>query len=189
MSQAALDAQFARAADAHRRGDLATAETVCRAIVAADPNHLRADSERLIFAPPLERDLYLARLAAADLFLDTFPYNAHNTATEALWAGVPLITCTGSSMAARVATSVLAAAGVPELAAPSLAEYEALALALARDPVRLSALRARLAAARERSPLFERDRYRRGLEAAYLTMWQRHTTALPPASFAVRGAT
>jgi len=147
------------------------------------------DPERLIFAPPLERHLHLARLTAADLFLDTFPYNAHNTATEALWAGVPLITCTGSSMAARVAASVLAAAGLPELAAPSLVEYEALALALAREPVRVSALRARLAAAREQSPLFARDRYRRDLEAAYLTMWQRHIAGLPPVSFAVPGAT
>ena len=150
---------------------------------------LGIDPERLIFAPPLERHLHLARLAAADLFLDTFPYNAHNTATEALWAGVPLITCTGSSMAARVATSVLAAAGLPELAAPSLADYEALALALARDPARLSRLRARLAAARAQSPLFARDRYRRDLEAAYLAMWRRHSEGLPPASFAVPGAT
>ncbi|HEX4193534.1 MAG TPA: tetratricopeptide repeat protein, partial [Stellaceae bacterium] len=145
----------------------------------------RIDPQRLIFAPPLERALHLARLGAADLFLDTLPYGAHNTATETLWAGVPLITCTGSSMAARVATSVLAAAGLPELATPSLAAYEALALSLAREPDRLAALRAKLTAARDGSALFDLPRYCRHLEAAYTTMWQRQRDGLAPASFAI----
>jgi predicted O-linked N-acetylglucosamine transferase (SPINDLY family) len=135
------------------------------------------DAERLIFAPPLERQLHLERIAAADLFLDTMPYNAHNTATEALWTGVPLVTCTGKAMAARVATSVLDAAGLPELAVPSLSDYQALALSLAREPVRLARLRAKLIAARESSPLFDVDRYCRNLEAAYLGMVERHGTA------------
>ena len=101
------------------------------------------------------------------------PYNAHNTATEAVWAGVPLVTCTGDSMAARVATSVLAAAGLPELAVRSLADYEAFALSLARAPDRLAALRAKLVAARERSALFDLCGYCRHLEGAYVTMMQR----------------
>jgi len=134
---------------------------------------LGVDPDRLIFAEPLERHLHLARLAAADLFLDTMPYNAHNTATEAVWAGVPLVTCTGDSMAARVATSVLAAAGLPELAVRSLADYEAFALSLARAPDRLAALRAKLVAARERSALFDLGGYCRHLEGAYVTMMQR----------------
>jgi protein O-GlcNAc transferase len=130
------------------------------------------DPDRLIFAPPLERHLHLTRLAAADLFLDTVPYNAHNTATEALWAGVPLVTSTGKSMAARVATSVLDSAGLPELAARSLVDYEALALSLARAPDRLSAVRAKLAAAREGAPLFDPSAYCRQLEAAYVAMME-----------------
>jgi protein O-GlcNAc transferase len=142
-------------------------------------------AERLVFAPPVERERHLARLAAADLFLDTVPYNAHNTATEALWAGVPLVTCTGASMAARVATSVLAAAGLATLATSSLAEYEALALSLARDPARLAALRTTLAAARRQARLFDLERYRRHLEAAFLAMWERHARGEAPASIAV----
>ena len=141
--------------------------------------------DRLVFAPPLERHLHLARLAAADLFLDTTPYNAHNTAIETLWAGLPLITCTGNSMAARVATSVLDAAGLPELATRSLADYEALALTLAREPDRLAALRMKLAGAREQSLLFDLKRYCRQLEAAFATMVQRHREGAAPASFAV----
>jgi predicted O-linked N-acetylglucosamine transferase (SPINDLY family) len=143
------------------------------------------DPDRLVFAPPLERRLHLARLGAADLFLDTTPYNAHNTAVEALWAGVPLVTCTGKSMAARVATSVLNAAEAPELAVDSLTQYEELAFTLARDPDKLAALRARLVAARERSALFDLPRYCRHLEAAYTVMWQRHRDGLPPASFGI----
>jgi predicted O-linked N-acetylglucosamine transferase (SPINDLY family) len=143
------------------------------------------DPQRLIFAPPLERAQHLVRLGAADLFLDTTPYNAHNTATEALWAGLPLVTCTGESMAARVATSVLHAAGLPELATASLAAYETLALSLAREPDRLAALRARLAASRDRSALFDLPRYCRHLEAAYTTMWQRQCEGLAPAAFTI----
>lgn len=143
------------------------------------------DPQRLIFAPPLERAQHLARLAAADLFLDTMPYNAHNTATEALRAGLPLVTCTGKSMAARVATSVLAAAGLPELAVAALADYEALALSLARAPDRLAALRAKLVAGRERSALFDLNGYCRHLEAAFVTMMQRHREGSAATSFGV----
>jgi len=143
------------------------------------------DPQRLVFAPPLERAQHLARLGAADLFLDTMPYNAHNTAVEALWAGLPLITCTGNSMAARVATSVLDAAGLPELAVASLADYEALALSLARAPDRLAALRAKLVTARAQSALFDIASYTRHLEMAYLTMMQRQRDSAPSAPFTV----
>ncbi|HWE75913.1 MAG TPA: tetratricopeptide repeat protein [Stellaceae bacterium] len=158
---------------------------------ASQPNLRRAaeqhgiDPQRLIFAPPLERALHLARLGAADLFLDTMPYGAHNTAIETVWAGVPLVTCTGNSMAARAATSVLTAARLPELATPSLAAYETLALSLAREPDRLAALRQKLAASRAGSALFDLPRYCRHLETAYTTMWQRHRDGLAPAGFAV----
>jgi predicted O-linked N-acetylglucosamine transferase (SPINDLY family) len=143
------------------------------------------DPQRLLFAPPFERALHLARLGAADLFLDTMPYNAHNTAVETLWAGVPLVTCTGKSMAARVATSALSAAGVPELATPTLAAYETLALSLAQEPERLAALRAKLADARTGSVLFDLPRYCRHLEAAYAAMYQRQRHGLAPTSFAI----
>jgi protein O-GlcNAc transferase len=146
------------------------------------------DPDRLIFAAPVERAVHLARLATADLFLDTMPYNAHNTAVEALWAGLPLVTCIGHSMAARVATSVLTTAGLTELATSSLTAYEALALSLAREPDRLAGLRTKLIAARDRSPLFDLPRYCRHLESAYATMVQRQRDSVAPASFSIAPA-
>jgi predicted O-linked N-acetylglucosamine transferase (SPINDLY family) len=140
---------------------------------------------RLIFAPPVERKAHLARLGAADLFLDTTPYNAHNTASEALAAGLPLVTVTGRSFAARVAASVLSAAGVPELATPSLEDYAQLALALARDPARLASLRSRIIAQRGTCALFDGERYRRHLATAYRMMWERHARGDAPESFVV----
>lgn len=125
---------------------------------------------RLVFAPRVPHAEHLARHRLADLFLDTLPYNAHTSASDALWAGLPLLTCTGNAFAGRVAGSLLHAVGLPELVTYSLAEYEALALQLAANPARLSALRARLAANRLTAPLFDTDRFRRHLEAAYLRM-------------------
>jgi len=143
-------------------------------------------SERLVFAPviPASED-HLARLRAADLFLDTLPYNAHATASDALWAGVPLLTCAGRSFAARVAASLLNAAGLPELIVPSLDEYEALALALAHDPGRLKRLRAKLADQRMTAPLFDTAGYTRNLESAYTNMWEAHQRGDAPAGFTV----
>lgn len=126
--------------------------------------------QRLVFAPRVPHAEHLARHRLADLFLDTLPYNAHTSASDALWAGLPLLTCTGNTFAGRVAGSLLHAIGLPELVTHSLAEYEALALQLAANPGRLSALRARLAANRMTAPLFDTDRFRRHLEAAYLRM-------------------
>jgi predicted O-linked N-acetylglucosamine transferase (SPINDLY family) len=141
--------------------------------------------QRLHFAAPAALEPHLARHACADLFLDTSPYGAHTTGSDTLWAGVPVITWTGRCFAARVAASLLHAAGLPELVAASRDEYKALALRLARDPGALRGLRARLAQARLTAPLFDAARFTRHLESAYLAMMARHRAGLPPAAFAV----
>ena len=143
-------------------------------------------AERLLFAPhvPHSSD-HLARLRLADLFLDTLPYNAHATACDALWAGLPVVTCLGTSFPGRVAASLLHAIGLPELVTSSLLEYEALALELARDSGRLAALSEKLRRNRDTQPLFDTPRLTRHLEAAYATMWERQTAGLPAAAFSV----
>jgi protein O-GlcNAc transferase len=141
--------------------------------------------ERLVFAPPTSQDKHLARLQLADLCIDTLPYNAHTTGTDALWAGVPLVTCRGQSFAGRVAASLLGAISLPELVTDSLEDYEALIVALAGDPARLRALRRKLHDNRVSAPLFDTDRYRRHIEAAYTTMWAMAQRGEPPRSFAV----
>ncbi len=126
--------------------------------------------DRLIFAPRVTPQQHLARQQLADLMLDTLPYNAHTTASDALWAGLPLVTTPGQSFPARVAASILTAAGVPELITPDLAAYEALALKLARDSDAMNAIRNRLAANHTTAPLFDTTRFTRNLEAAYIAM-------------------
>jgi predicted O-linked N-acetylglucosamine transferase (SPINDLY family) len=133
------------------------------------------DEGRLVFAESVPQDRHLARMALADLFLDTLPYNAHTTTSDALWAGVPVVTCAGETFASRVAGSLLHAAGLPDLVTSSLTEYEALALGLARDREALTALRKRVAASRG-SPLFDTARITRDLEAIYEEMWQEFLT-------------
>jgi protein O-GlcNAc transferase len=128
------------------------------------------DPQRLVFAAPAPLEVHLARHRLADLFLDTLPYNAHATAGDALWAGLPVLTCRGTAFAGRVAASLLTAAGLPELIAETAEEYEALALALARDPALMTTLREKLAAGRATAPLFDTTRVARDLEAAYLRM-------------------
>jgi len=127
-------------------------------------------ADRLIFAPVLPTDLHLARLKLADLFLDGLPYNAHTTGSDALWAGLPLITQTGKAFPGRVATSLLNAAGLPELVTDSAADFEALAIKLATDPKALKKLRDKLAG--KKADLFDTARTTRNLENAYQTMWQ-----------------
>jgi predicted O-linked N-acetylglucosamine transferase (SPINDLY family) len=127
-------------------------------------------AERLIFAPRVLPEAHLARHQLADLFLDTLPYNAHTTASDSLWVGVPLVTCMGRSFQARVAASILNAIGLPELITTDLDDYEKLALALATDPARLRLLREKLAANRRSTPLFDTARFTRNLEAAYEKM-------------------
>ena len=141
--------------------------------------------DRLVFAPRRAQDAHLARQRLADLFVDTLPYAAHTTASDALWAGLPVVTCMGTTFAGRVAGSLLHAVGLPELATRNLDDYEALALQLATTPSLLAAIRARLADNRATCPLFDTDRFRRHIESAYTAMWERHLSGLPPASFAV----
>jgi predicted O-linked N-acetylglucosamine transferase (SPINDLY family) len=128
------------------------------------------DPARLAFAPRLPQAAHLARHGLADLCLDTLPVNAHTGASDALWAGLPVLTCAGNAFAGRVAASLLHAVGLPELVTHSLAEYEALALALARDPARLGELRKRLAQNRAGAPLFDTARFCRQLEATLLDL-------------------
>jgi protein O-GlcNAc transferase len=142
-------------------------------------------ASRLIFAPRVKLEEYLARLPLADLLLDTLPFNAHTTASDALWAGLPVVTCAGSSFAARVAGSLLHAIGLPELITDNLADYEALALRLAREPQMLARLRVKLDRNRPNWPLFKTDRFRRHIESAYQTMWERYQRGEPPGDFAV----
>ncbi|MFO1413389.1 MAG: tetratricopeptide repeat protein [Burkholderiales bacterium] len=141
--------------------------------------------ERLVFAPAARPDEHIARHQLADLFLDTLPFNAHTTASDALWAGVPVLTCLGSTFAGRVAASLLHALGLDELITRAPEEYEALAIRLASRPAELAALRARLGELRVTSPLFDTDRFRHHLEAAYAAMWERHLRGERPQSFAV----
>ncbi|MBK6007916.1 tetratricopeptide repeat protein [Ramlibacter ginsenosidimutans] len=144
--------------------------------------------ERLVFAPKLPLGEHLARHACADLFLDTLPVNAHTTASDALRAGVPMVTCMGHTFAGRVAASLLLALGLPELVTDSLGDYEALALKLALQPQALAEVRAKLARNRATSSLFDTARTCRRIEAAYRIMWERHLRGEPPAAFAVEPA-
>lgn len=142
-------------------------------------------AERLIFAPRCDIAGHLARQQCADLFLDTAPYNAHTTASDALWAGLPVLTLRGGSFASRVAGSLLHAAGLPELIADGLDDYVSRAIRLAGDPQALSGLRRRLQHGRERLPLFDTAQFARDLERGYREMWRRHRSGAPPARIAV----
>jgi predicted O-linked N-acetylglucosamine transferase (SPINDLY family) len=161
--------------------DNAVAERNLRAQAAArgiDPN-------RLVFADRMERDQHLARHRLADLFLDTMPYNAHTTASDALAAGLPVVTRLGSTFSGRVAASLLSALGMPELIAPSLAEYEALALRLSGDSDYRARTVTRLEQNRENFPLFDSDRFRRHIESAYQAMWERWQRGEGPANLTI----
>lgn len=139
------------------------------------------DPARLVFAPRVEQLAdHLARMAVADLFLDTFHYTGHVTASDALFAGLPLVTVLGDAFPARVSASLLRAVGIPELVASSAAEFESLAIALARDPARLDEYRRRLAQARTASAAFDPSRLARDLEDLYDRMAGRHRAGLPP---------
>jgi predicted O-linked N-acetylglucosamine transferase (SPINDLY family) len=143
------------------------------------------DPDRLVFAQHVSLEDHLARHRLADLFLDTLPYNAHTTASDALWTGLPIVTCLGESFSGRVAASLLHAVGLSELVTTNLPDYEALALRLASDPASLKAVRKRLEANRSCFPLFDTDRFRRHIESAYTTMWEIHQRGEPPRSFRV----
>jgi protein O-GlcNAc transferase len=144
-------------------------------------------AERLIFAErvALMAD-HLARYRQADLFLDTLPYNAHTTASDALSAGVPVLTCLGSTFAGRVAASVLRTIGLDDLIASSLEEYEDMAVSLARNPAQLASVKERLARGCKTSALFDTERTTRQFEAAYAMMWQRYQRGEAPQAAADR---
>jgi predicted O-linked N-acetylglucosamine transferase (SPINDLY family) len=143
------------------------------------------NANRLIFAPKLPHHEHVARLPLADLFLDTFPCSAHTIASEALWAGLPLLTCRGATFAGRVAASLLQAAALPEFIAHDLSDYESKALAFARDPELLKKLRSRLEQNRRSCALFDTRATTRQIESAFATMVARQQTGLAPESFHV----
>ena len=140
---------------------------------------------RLLFAGRLPLDEHLARHRLADLFLDTLPYNAHTTASDALWVGLPVLTCVGEAFAGRVAASLLHAVGVPELITSNLEDYQTLAVRFARDPTSLAEIKAKLVRNRGTYPLFNTERFARHIEAAYTTMWETWQCGEAPKSFSI----
>ncbi len=147
------------------------------------------DPARLIFAPRIaSREAHLARHHLADLFIDTLPYNAHSTASDALWFGLPVVTCRGGAFPGRVCASLVTAAGFPELAVDGLDDYENLIVDLAGDPARLAALRQQVERRAPESPLFQTENYTRHLESAYRTMYEASQSGLAPESFAVKAS-
>jgi len=138
------------------------------------------DPGRLIFGKRLALEDYLARFRAMDLFLDTLPYNAGTTASDALWAGLPVLTCKGHSIAARVAASVLTAIGVPELTVSTYEEYEELAVRLALDPAELGRIRRTIADNRKSAPLFDCARFTRAMEQAFSRIYECSQSGSPP---------
>jgi predicted O-linked N-acetylglucosamine transferase (SPINDLY family) len=156
-----------------------------RARLSSEAEARGIDPGRLVFAPRRDLADHLARHRLADLFLDTLPYNAHTTTSDAMWAGLPVLTAKGESFAGRVAASLLTAAGLLELITENPTDYEALALKLAQDHGLLGRYRQRLAETRDSCALFDTDRFRRNIEAAYTKMWQRAEAGLPPESFSV----
>ncbi|MEO3478904.1 tetratricopeptide repeat protein [Phaeobacter sp. CAU 1743] len=145
------------------------------------------DPDRLIFAPRMPHAEHLARHRAADLFLDTFTVNAHTTASDALWAGLPVLTMPGRQFAARVGASLVNAVGLPDLIAKDEADYEEKALTLANDADALASLRDKLMRRRLTSPLFDTDGFTRDLEQGFDLIYDRHLRGLPPAHVNVPG--
>ena len=139
------------------------------------------DPVRLVFAEqvPLNED-HLARHRLADLFLDTLPYNAHTTASDALWAGLPVLTCLGQTFAGRVGASLLNALNLPELIATTPEMYEQMAIDFGKYPEKLATIKSKLAVNLRTAPLFDTKRFTKNIEAAYAEMFQRHQTGLAP---------
>jgi len=146
------------------------------------------DPNRLVFAKPMPHAEHLARYRLADLFLDTFPYNAHTTASDALWAGLPVLTLQGQSFAARVASSLLTNINIPELITCSKEEYCLLAIELALNPAKLALIRAKLARNRSCTPLFNVELYVRQLESAYQVAYDRYCSGLKPEHMYILGS-
>jgi protein O-GlcNAc transferase len=138
------------------------------------------DPDHLIFAKRMHLPEHLARHRLADLFLDTLPYNAHTTASDALWAGLPVLTLLGSTFPGRVAASLLHAVGLPELITSTAQAYEDLAVEFAAKPEKLVAIKRKLANNRLTTPLFDTELYARRLDAAYAAMYERYRAGLSP---------
>ena len=155
-------------------------EDMARQALAARAQSRGIDPARLVFAPMVAPSEHLARMAQADVALDCFPYGSHTTASDALWAGVPLVALSGDTFAARVSATILTAAGLPELITCSLADYYGLALRLAGDHDELNRLKARVQALRTSGPLFDTGLFTRDLERAFTAVWARHRGGLPP---------
>jgi predicted O-linked N-acetylglucosamine transferase (SPINDLY family) len=152
----------------------------------AEATRRGVDADRLVFAPRVPMAEHLARHRLADLFLDTLPYNAHTTASDALWAGLPVLTCVGETFAGRVAASLLHAVRLPELVTHTPEAYAARAIELSRKPAVLRALRERLTTSVRSLPLFDASRFARHLEAAFHTMHERHLAGLGPEDIVVQ---
>lgn len=144
------------------------------------------DPQRLVFAPSLPKDEHLARHRHADLFLDAQVYNAHTTGTDALWTGLPMVTTPGHTFQSRVAASLLANAGLPELIAPDPERFVALAVGLARDPEALARVREKLRQNLKSCPLFDTAHFARGLELVYRRIWDRYCSGEAPQQIAIR---
>jgi predicted O-linked N-acetylglucosamine transferase (SPINDLY family) len=167
---------------------LSDAEATAKSNLRQNARKLGVDPDRLIFAKRLASTAdHLARHRLADLFLDTLPYNAHTTASDALWAGLPVLTQIGNSFAGRVAASLLNGMGLPELITRSPEEYEAVAIDLAHNRDKLNAIKGRLAGSRLTTALFDTPRYAKRLEAAYEAMVRRHKAGLPPDHIVING--
>lgn len=136
--------------------------------------------QRLVFARRVPNAEHLARHRCADLFLDTLPYGAHTTASDALWSGLPIVTCLGETFAGRVGASLLNAIQLRELITSTMVDYEKLAVELGRNPARLAELKTKLARHRLTTPLFDTAQFTRHIEAAYITMIERHAAGLSP---------
>jgi predicted O-linked N-acetylglucosamine transferase (SPINDLY family) len=151
-----------------------------RRAIEAEARRRDVDPGRIVWAPRMPLAEHLARHAHADLFLDTFHYNAHTTGGDALWSGLPVLTLEGATFPSRVGASLLGAVGLPELVTRSVEAYESLALALAASPQRLAGLRERLRVQRTTMPLFDSPLFARRIESAYEAMWDRHRRGLAP---------
>ena len=146
------------------------------------------NSDRLIFAERMLSPEHLARHRLADLFLDTLPYNAHATAADALWAGLPVLTCMGETFAGRVAASLLHAIRLPELITTTLEAYEHMAIDLAMHPEKLAMIKRKLADNRLTTPLFDTKRFTKNIEAAYTAMYERHKAGLAPDNIIIQNS-
>ena len=137
-------------------------------------------AERLIFGDTVKRPVYMARYRTADLFLDTHPYNAGTTASDALKMGLPMLTMIGQSYQARMGASILTSINLPELITSTPEEYEALAIELATHPEKLKAIKEKLASNLSTAPLFDTKRFTKNLESAYTEMFERYHKGLEP---------